>query len=273
MTLVASAVAFALIGCSGSSTLSSESTLAPLERPSSTDATTSTVTVTTLAGVATTLPGPSATMTPPTLNPGSTTPATVAPETTLVTTPPETTSPPAETTATTDPPAPTVAPTACQSCRADYAFAYASFFAVPQLGTEPVRGTGCGANSSIGEVIPDGIWDGHITVGPSSLKIDLQCVYYGASAAPYVARCEQTADADTCLEYGDDFWIVNNSTRMRTVPLDPSFRRRYASSDGCVDPGPGRGASSDSAGADEMDSWVVIEGGKATFVLTSCVYG
>lgn len=155
------------------------------------------------------------------------------------------------------------------SCRPDYVFPYPNFFEVPQLGTEAVRGTGCGATGGIGEVIPDGIWDGHISVVAGAVKIDLQCVYYGASAAPFIAQCEQTNSVDDCLEYGDQFWIVNNSTRLRAVPLDPSFRRRYASPNGCGDPGPGNGA----AGSDTMDSWLMIEHGVATFALTSCVYG
>lgn len=277
---VASAATLVLIGCStNSKSLSNGSTLAPLETsPVPTTTTTSTApdstSTPTVVAVATTAPttdGPAATMTPPTVSAGST-PATTTPAaTTVASVAPDTTVLP-ETTAVPEPPATTAGPTTCDSCRPDYVFPYASFFAVPQLGAEAVRGTGCGANGSIGEVVPDGIWEGHITIARTSLKIDLQCVYYGASAAPYVAQCEQTQDADTCLEYGDDFWIVNNSTRLRTVPLDPGFRHRYATADGCADPGPGRGATGD-VGADAMDSWIVIHGGTATFALTSCVYG
>lgn len=256
-----------MVGCSDSTSLSTDSTLAPLRTEAATTSTTIAVSTTVVVGTTTvggtvtsTVPGPAATMTPPTLNPGSTTPPTLAPETTTGTSP-DTPAPPA-----------TTSPSVCDSCRSDYVFPYTSFFDVPQLGSEPVRGSGCGANSTIGDVVPDGIWDGHINVGSKTLQIDLQCVYYGASAAPYVARCEQSADASTCLEYGDQFWIVNNNTRKRTIPLDPSFRHRYATAEGCADPGPGQGLSS-SSGADAMDSWIVIVGGTVTFALTSCVYG
>jgi hypothetical protein len=150
-------------------------------------------------------------------------------------------------------------------------FAYGSHFTVPQLGTEPVRGTGCGADGSLGETMPDGIWNGHLTISGESLKIDVQCVYYGESAKPFIAACEQQNGVDDCHEYGDDFWIVNNNPRKRTVPLDPGFRRRFETTD-CTDPGPGKGATSNNGG-ETMDSWLIIENGKATFALTSCVYG
>ena len=41
------------------------------------------------------------------------------------------------------------------------ALAYPSFRDVPQLGVEPVRGSGCGASGDLGDVIPDGLWAGY----------------------------------------------------------------------------------------------------------------
>lgn len=163
-------------------------------------------------------------------------------------------------------------PTSCVSCDPMFSFPYASFFDVAQLGSEPVRGTGCGADGSLGEEIPDGYWHGQIDVGSAALSIDVICVYYGASAAPYVAACEATDTEGTCLEYGDQFWQINSNTRKRFVPLDESFRRRYALQEGCSDPGPGNGTVGE-VGSNLMDSWIVIENGLATFALTSCVYG
>ena len=283
---IAAIAGLVLTACSDSKSLSSATTLAPLitaDEPVTTvtipiDPTSTTgveITVATVAPSATTLPTATtntmtpATMTPPSLVP----PNTVAPETVPVSSPdtvPVETDPSA--TAPPDTTPPTVPPGSCDSCRADYRFPYATFFDVPQLGSEPVRGSGCGANGSIGEVIPDGYWDGHISVSGSTLKIDLQCVYYGDSAKPYVDQCIAANGEDDCLEYGTDFWIINNNTRKRSVTLDPSFRRRYASPDGCGDPGPGHGATA-AEGSQTMDSWIVIEGGLVTFALTSCVYG
>lgn len=276
----------ALIGCStGSTSLSSDTTLPPLGNTTTTAATTSTTPVTIATTVAetappTTVPIPTSTVVTPTIPdvaptlalPAETTlpPQTTTVATTPATAPPETAAP--ETTLPPPPPSTTPPAAGCVACQPNYVFPYASHFDVPQLGTEPVRGTGCGADGSLGPTIPDGIWNGFIKISATTLTIDVECVYYGASAAPYVAACEAEHDADDCLEHGDDFWTVNNNPRTRTVPLDPGFRRRYEVN-GCADPGPGKGAKKASPEQDQFDSWLIIENGKATFALTSCVYG
>jgi hypothetical protein len=267
--------------------LSSESTLDPLIITTTEPATTTLPpldTMTTLATPATfvdaetstTIPAATTIPVAPTIAtivaesvPAETTipPAATLPPDTTPPTAPETTVPP------TDAPPVTNPPTAgCIACQPNYVFAYPTHFAVPQLGTEPVRGTGCGADGSLGPTIPDGIWNGFITISSTAVKIDVECIYYGASAAPFIAACEQENSADDCLESGDDFWKVNNNPRTRSVPLDPSFRRRYESTD-CADPGPGRGTAKASPEQDQFDSWLIIENGMATFALTSCVYG
>jgi len=274
----------ALFGCStGSKSLSSDSTLGPLTSTTLAETTTtasvgststtvteatSTIPMSTLAtpttlAVATTVAAtspPETTLPPETTVPVDTTPATASPETSV----PETTLPP--------PPQTTAPAPGCVACQPTYVFPYESHFTVPQLGTEPVRGTGCGADGSLGPTMPDGIWDGFIKISSTSLTIDVQCIYYGASAAPYVAACEAEHDADECLEFGDDFWMVNNNPRTRTVPLDPGFRRRFEIV-GCTDPGPGKGTQPQSEEQPKLDSWLIIENGKATFALTSCIYG
>jgi hypothetical protein len=67
--------------------------------------------------------------------------------------------------------------------------------AVPQLGTEPVRGSGCGADGSIGDVIPDGWWFGMVTSDGAQFGFNLACAYYGESARPYLEEC----DPETCV--------------------------------------------------------------------------
>ena len=275
-----------LIGCSTASTsLSSESTLTPLDDTTVLDTTTpataipatTSIAATTTPVATSTIATPTTLAAPTTVAPPSPPATTVPPEATVAvdTTPP--TAPPATATPETTLPPPTAPATTpqvagCIACQPNYVFPYESHFAVPQLGTEPVRGTGCGADGSLGPTIPDGIWNGFITISATSLTIDVECVYYGASAAPYVAACEAEHDPDECLAYGDDFWTVNNNPRTRTVPLDPGFRRRYEI-DACADPGPGKGAKKASPEQDQFDSWLIIENGKATFALTSCVYG
>lgn len=258
---IAVVAVFGLAACAGNSrTLKSDATLVSL---GSADATAVSVTSQLLNSPVTVIGGASTIPTP-----ALPTPVTGPIPVTLV-------SDPLAATTTAVPTAPvdtTSEPIGCVSCEQTFTFPYASFFDVAQLGSEPVRGTGCGADGSLGEEIPDGYWHGQIDVGSAALSIDLICVYYGASAAPFVAECQATDTEDTCLEFGDQFWQINNNTRKRFVPLDENFRRRYANQEGCSDPGPGLGAVGE-VGSDLMASWIVIEGGLATFALTSCVYG
>jgi hypothetical protein len=88
------------------------------------------------------------------------------------------------------------------------------FFDVPQLGNEAVRGTGCGGDGSIGDVIPDGYWrgfvrswDGATLEQSTSLQFDLICIYL-----------ESVGDNQYI-----DGWVVNNNDRTRTVPIAPGF--------------------------------------------------
>ena len=77
------------------------------------------------------------------------------------------------------------------------------FYGVPQLGHEAVRGTGCGGDGSIGDVIPDGYWRGYLgSDDGTSIQFDLACVYFQP-----VANSTPVPDG----------WLVNNKTRTRTV--------------------------------------------------------
>jgi hypothetical protein len=93
-------------------------------------------------------------------------------------------------------------------------YGFDEFFDVPQLGDEAVRGTGCGGDGSIGDVIPDGWWRGFVrswdgtTLEQSTLlQFDLICIYL-----------EPVGD-DSHV----DGWAVNNNDRTRTVPIAPGF--------------------------------------------------
>ena len=46
---------------------------------------------------------------------------------------------------------------------------FGDFRNAPRLGNEPVRGSGCGADGSIGELVPDGIWAGFVA-GPTPTR-------------------------------------------------------------------------------------------------------
>jgi hypothetical protein len=91
-------------------------------------------------------------------------------------------------------------------------FDLAEFWNVPQLGSEPVRGSGCGANGQLGDVIPDGLWAGYIDYDPTDdvFSIDVLCIYYGETAD--AVRAEGTANI---VHDEPDYLIVNNSERRR----------------------------------------------------------
>ena len=252
-------------------TEASQSTSAETPEAATTTGASASVTTTTSPVAASETTAPDVMRSPPIMTtvPDSAAETSVETSTTASTTPepPATSEPAASSPATSVP-----AGDGCVSCAADFVFPYATFFEVPQLGTEPVRGTGCGADGQLGETIPDGIWDARrITISASTLSIDVQCVYYGDSGAQLLADCLAEEGPDGCEDTDPDFWFVNASSRIRTMPLAPSFRRRYATNDGCTDPGPGNARGEQ--GQDDFDSWVIIEQGMATFALTSCVYG
>jgi hypothetical protein len=93
---------------------------------------------------------------------------------------------------------------------------YGDFHDVPQLGTEPVRGSGCGADGSIGEVIPDGLWAGTLSYVPEDdhWEVNLVCVYFGEEARAVTAGgAANVIDADD-----PDYVIVDNNPRTRSVP-------------------------------------------------------
>ena len=99
-------------------------------------------------------------------------------------------------------------------------WAFEDFRSVLRLGGDPVRGSGCGADGTVGEVIPDGWWLGIITAdGNSQMQVDLVCAYSGDAAQALIDECLASEAAATCTDYFDEtFWPVNRNTRERTVP-------------------------------------------------------
>jgi hypothetical protein len=140
---------------------------------------------------------------------------------------------------------------------------YGPFWNVPRLGSEPVRGSGCGSQGQIGDVIPDGLWAGFVTnEATPTIAIDLLCIFAGAAAQHVIG--EGTANI---VNDNPDYLVVNNSTRLRTVPAAPGIvLRDSAVVDGeCLEnptaahnPSPTRQA------------WVRIVNGEVSWVLWGC---
>jgi len=140
---------------------------------------------------------------------------------------------------------------------------YGPFWNVPRMGSEPVRGTGCGSQGQIGDVIPDGLWAGFVTdESTPTVGIDLLCIFTGAAAQHVVS--EGTA---TIINDEPDYLVVNNNTRVRTAPAAPGIvLRDSAVVEGeCVE-APAAGHNPDPA----RQAWVRIDGGQVTWILWGC---
>jgi hypothetical protein len=159
-----------------------------------------------------------------------------------------------------------------------FAFPYAEFWDVPQLGTEPVHGTGCGGDGSLGNTIPDGFWYGWPTgVNGTSLQFDVGCMYHGPIAQQ---MCNEfTAEnpgygSPPCWGSGADAqFLVNDSTRTRTVPLASTFTAADAE---WVDNGDGTQSCVPTPNTNEMNGgmgvWLYIENGEAQYSLRECAH-
>ena len=140
---------------------------------------------------------------------------------------------------------------------------YGPFWNVPQLGSEPVRGTGCGSQGQIGDVIPDGLWAGYVTNETTpTIGIDLLCIFFGASAQHVIS--EGTA---TIVNNEPDYLVVNNNTRVRTAPAAPGIVLRDSApvNGECVE-----GAAGVHNPEPARQAWVRIDGGQVTWILWGC---
>ena len=149
-------------------------------------------------------------------------------------------------------------------------FPYATFGEVPQLGTEPVRGTGCGADGSIGDVIPDGIWAGFVDAPApgESLSVDLLCIFTPESAPGVLAGGTATVlIPNDATEPDTTYLVVNNNERERNVPAAAGLELRDAIFDGeqCVE-----GLFLPDVDHSGFQAWINIEGGVATWVIWGC---
>ena len=141
------------------------------------------------------------------------------------------------------------------------------FWNVPSYGSEPVLGSGCGANGQIGDKIPDGIWAGYI-VGDGSdgmVEVDLLCIYTGSAAQSVLAGATATT-----INADPNYLIVNNQTRARSMPMDANVVLRLAERDAsgrCID------TRSTTQWADipsNRQTWIRIHGGHITWIIADC---
>lgn len=159
---------------------------------------------------------------------------------------------------------------------------YGEFWNVPQLGSEPVRGSGCGGSGQIGDRIPDGLWAGNVSVDPakpSEVWVNLLCVYYGESA-----QAVRYAGTANIVHDEPDYLIVNNNQQYRVLANNitaiaasaPDASGRCAPGGLMLPPAgeylPGAG---DWFGSDpsQLQAWIRVDNGAVTWLVYGCDTG
>lgn len=155
---------------------------------------------------------------------------------------------------------------------------FADYFDVDPFGTAPVRGSGCGLDTPIGAELPDGLWRGYVRSfdglwvdAASSLQFDLACVYAGDAAAEAEQEWREDHPGQEPVDVRDGF-LVNNKDRERTVPLARSFVQvdgQWNDAGQCAVPET-LPPSGDTEAYRLLDSWMLVTGGEAQWVVTSC---
>jgi hypothetical protein len=170
-------------------------------------------------------------------------------------------------------PQPTAPPTSHANMAPAYvpsggsAWTYGEFWNVPQMGTEPVRGSGCGGGGQIpaGGQIPDGLWAALIPSAssgpPAVVQLDLVCVYFDD------ARVGPEASV---IGGNPGYRVVNNSTQVREMPMDEAIQLRLGVRDSagrCVD---GQATTQWSDIPADRQVWVRIHDGAVSWVFADC---
>ena len=111
------------------------------------------------------------------------------------------------------------------------AFAFPwTFWHVPQMGTEVVEGSGCGANGDLPDTIPDGLWYGQvISANADGLAFDVRCLFYGELATQlyqeYVAEHGDEGEPAVHRRHVDGQQLHPDSERPRLRRLRDLSRR------------------------------------------------
>ncbi len=145
-----------------------------------------------------------------------------------------------------------------------------SYFEVPQLGDEPVRGSGCGANGSLPPQLPDGLWLAEIASwGASTMDVDIVCVYFGDAGREMLAQaCAADPESDECIQADPEWFWVNTSTKLRTMPVASNVT--YVA--GSLGEPITRDPSSPDATWSGYSTWLLIENGEVRIVYSPPPY-
>ena len=149
---------------------------------------------------------------------------------------------------------------ACSGCRPSFRhpWTFGAFDDVPQLGSEPVQGSGCNVS---GEIVPDGWWFGsYDVISNGYVDFDIVCPYIGAKAKELFDTCQLREDLpEMCYNWGsEDLWVVNANPRKRKIPLSDNYLIE-PSEDSTEEPW-------DSSAFHLGAKWILVQGGKLVYV-------
>ncbi len=163
----------------------------------------------------------------------------------------------------------TIAVDATSTTVAAAGWPFEDFASVLRMGGEVARGSGCGADTTVGEVIPDGWWLGIIAAdGNSQMQVDLVCAYRGDAAQTLIDECLASDAEATCTDYFDEsFWPVNRNRRERTVPKSSSLVTESVD-DLCK-----VGVETRDGGITGELDWLQIQGGSVIYIRRGCGSG
>ena len=156
---------------------------------------------------------------------------------------------------------------------------FADYFDVDPFGAEPVRGSGCGLDTPIGDELPDGLWRGYVRSfdglwvdAATSLEFDVACVYAGDAGTEAGRDRRDDQLVEESVEVPDGY-LVNNNDRVRTVRLGASFVQvdaEWNDAGQCVPP-----ETLPPSGETQryllLDSWLLVVNGEARWAVTSCL--
>ena len=162
---------------------------------------------------------------------------------------------------------------------------------VPELTVSGIRGSGCGsgagADVSIGDSYPDGVWFGQLgsyydtdfpagAYGPLNrwyadyLEIDGFCVYTGALGQQ---KYDESGCADGEIECfnSPNFWMENKNERFRTVPVSPDVLYEAGTNDYLTEC-----TRDDRLGLNAAwrfnPVWIVVQNGVVTEIHADCYF-
>jgi len=143
---------------------------------------------------------------------------------------------------------------------------------VPPLVTAAERGTGCASAGTINDIIPDGIWN--VLVGDftaTAITVDVRCIYTGVDGQRrWQAACAPDPAIAACVGQSPGWFVVNNSKRLRTVALSPTLRYGVGAIGKSPCPSVTKDRNAPTAPWRTLDSWIAIDQGVVTTVVTAC---